>query len=92
MRDRNRIRLHTACVNQHGEEVLSGEAWVMPSRTGIVYESRRPALAAMAAWPLSPWTWAAQAVGTWGAITLAMLGATRSAWAAAQESRAPAAD
>ena len=95
IRDRNRIRLHTLCVNQHGDEVLSGEAWVMPSRTAIVYESRRPELAAMAAWPLSPWTWAAQAVGAWGAITLAMLGAARSAWAVAapaQAPRAPATD
>ena len=76
IRDRNRIRLDTVCVNQHGEEVLSGEAWVMPSRTGIVYESRRPALAAMAAWPLSPWTWAAEAAAAWSALGAAML-----AWA-----------
>ncbi len=32
VRERNRIRLQTVCVNQRGEEVLSGEAWVMPSR------------------------------------------------------------
>ena len=32
IRERNRIRLQTVCVNQRGEEVLSGEAWVMPSR------------------------------------------------------------
>jgi hypothetical protein len=30
--ERNRARLQTVCVNQRGEEVLSGEAWVMPSR------------------------------------------------------------
>src|SRR5262249_60403143 len=40
IRDRNRIRLQTVCVNQSGEEVLSGEAWVMPSKTRVVYEQR----------------------------------------------------
>jgi hypothetical protein len=40
IRERNRIRLQTVCVNQQGEEVLSGEAWVMPSRTRVVYEGR----------------------------------------------------
>jgi acyl dehydratase len=44
IRDRNRIRLQTVCVNQRGEEVLSGEAWVMPSRTSVVYEEKRNGL------------------------------------------------
>jgi acyl dehydratase len=35
--ERNRVRLQTVCVNQHGEAVLAGEAWVMPSRTPVVY-------------------------------------------------------
>lgn len=30
--ERNRIRLATVCLNQRGEEVLTGEAWVMPGR------------------------------------------------------------
>ena len=38
--ERNRVRLQTVCVNQRGEEVLSGEAWIMPSRTRVVYEGR----------------------------------------------------
>lgn len=38
MGERNRIRLSTVCLNQHGEEVLTGEAWVMPSRESVVYE------------------------------------------------------
>jgi 3-hydroxybutyryl-CoA dehydratase len=41
LRERNRIRLETVCLNQRGEEVLTGEAWVMPSREPVVYE--RPA-------------------------------------------------
>ena len=40
-RERNRVRLRTVCRNQRGEEVLTGEALVMPSRTPVVY--RRPA-------------------------------------------------
>ena len=40
IRERNRIRLQTVCVNQRGEEVLSGEAWVMPSKARVVYEER----------------------------------------------------
>jgi acyl dehydratase len=30
--ERNRVRLATVCANQHGEEVLLGEAWVLPPR------------------------------------------------------------
>jgi acyl dehydratase len=73
--DRNRVRLQTVCVNQHGEEVLSGEAWVMPSRTAVFYEERRHALASMAAWPLQQWAWAAQAAMAWGAFGVALMAA-----------------
>ena len=77
IRDRNRIRIQTVCVNQHGEEVLSGEAWVMPSRTRVVYEGRPATAASLAGMAWAPWTWAAQAMTFWGAMSLAMLkGAT----------------
>jgi acyl dehydratase len=76
IRDRNRVRLSTVCVNQRGEDVLSGEAWVMPSRTAIVYEEKRNGLSTLAAWPLAPWTIAAQTMAVWGAFGAAMLGAT----------------
>jgi acyl dehydratase len=75
IRERNRIRLQTVCVNQHGEEVLGGEAWVMPSKTSVVYEERQRALYSAAAWPLQPWAWAAQAMAAWSSLGLAMLGA-----------------
>ena len=75
LNERNRARLQTVCVNQHGEEVLSGEAWVMPSKTSVVYEERQRALYSAAAWPLQPWAWAAQAMVAWGSLGLAMLGA-----------------
>ena len=73
LQERNRIRLQTVCVNQHGEEVLSGEAWIMPSRTRVVYADRpvSPAMAATLAW--APWTWAAQTMTLWSMMSLSML-------------------
>src|SRR6267378_2301779 len=68
IRDRNRIRLQTVCVNQRGEEVLSGEAWVMPSKARVVYEERPRRAAALAALALGPWALAAQAARLWAAM------------------------
>jgi acyl dehydratase len=73
LRGRNRIRLTTVCRNQHGEDVLSGEAWVMPSRTAVVYEERERHAGAMGVWALQPWTLAAHALSVWGLLGLAML-------------------
>lgn len=72
IQERNRIRLLTTCVNQRGEEVLSGEAWVMPSKTHIVYESRPKAAPVPLA--LQPWAVAAQALSFWSTLGLSMLG------------------
>lgn len=72
---RNRIRLSTVCRNQHGDEVLTGEAWVMPSRSAITYEGQpqhRPARLSPA---LQPWTVAAQAIALWGHLGLALMAA-----------------
>lgn len=71
VRERNRVRLQTLCVNQRGEEVLVGEAWVMPSRTPVVYEG--PAPTALTALALMPWAWAAQAMTLWSTLSLSML-------------------
>src|SRR5581483_4327083 len=73
IRERNRMRLSTVCTNQGGEEVLTGEAWVMPSKTPVVYEAppREPASLGL----FAPWAWAAQAMALWGTVGLAMLGA-----------------
>jgi acyl dehydratase len=38
IRERNRIRLKTVCTNQRGEEVLTGEAWVLPSKVPVSYD------------------------------------------------------
>jgi acyl dehydratase len=75
LRERNRVRLHTVCLNQHGEEVLSGEAWVMPSRTHVVYEGRPVSAAGLAALAWAPWTWAARTMTLWTLLSLSMLGA-----------------
>ena len=71
--ERNRIRLSTVCVNQRGEDVLTGEAWVMPSREPVVYE--RPTYAPAVVLALHPWTWAARAMTLWAALGLSMLSA-----------------
>ncbi|MGH7277915.1 MAG: MaoC family dehydratase [Candidatus Rokuibacteriota bacterium] len=76
IRERNRIRLSTVCTNQRGEEVLSGEAWVMPSKTAVVYDElaqRRPAAASIGTLALQPWAWAAQTMTLWGMLGLSML-------------------
>jgi acyl dehydratase len=75
--ERNRIRLQTVCVNQRGEEVLSGEAWIMPSRTRVVYEAPAASVASWAEVAWSPWTWAAQAMNFWGMVSLSMLSGAR---------------
>ena len=41
--ERNRLRLGTTCVNQDGELLLEGEAWVLPSPTRIEYAAPSPA-------------------------------------------------
>jgi acyl dehydratase len=74
--DRNRIRLATVCRNERGEEVLTGEAWVMPARTAVHYQpGPRAAAAALGALAVQPWAWTAQAMMLWGALGLSMLGA-----------------
>ena len=65
--ERNRARLQTVCVNQRGEDVLSGEAWVMPSKAPVVYEERHSA-GSVAALVLGPWAMAAQAARLWAAL------------------------
>jgi acyl dehydratase len=71
IRERNRIRLLTVCRNERGEEVLTGEAWVMPSRESTVYERRTPEPAALAL-ALQPWEWAARAVTLWATFGLSI--------------------
>ena len=75
LRERNRVRLLTVCTNQRGEDVLSGEAWVMPSKSAVVYENNRsePRAAGLGTLALQPWAWAAQSMALWGALGLSLL-------------------
>ena len=77
LHERNRIRLLTTCRNQDGDDVLTGEAWVMPSKTAIRYERRVPAAAT--ALLFQPWTWAANALALWSTLGLALMTAPTSA-------------
>jgi acyl dehydratase len=69
--DRNRLRLRTTCANQHGELLLEGEAWVLPSPTRIEYTApkaaRRPVSVA-----LLPATLAVEMMSIWMASGLAL--------------------
>ena len=78
LRDRNRLRLQTVCVNQRGEEVLSGEAWVLPSRARVEYAGREVGTS-WAALSVRPWAWATRAVTLWGAWSVSLLEAATSA-------------
>jgi acyl dehydratase len=64
-REKNRMRLRTLCTNQRGEEVLSGEALVMPSKTRVVYSKPREGRDLLTTWALAPWAWAAQGAALW---------------------------
>jgi 3-hydroxybutyryl-CoA dehydratase len=75
LRERNRVRLKTVCSNQRGEDVLTGEALVMPSKTSVEYV-RPPAGAGLVSlWTLGPWAWAAQGTAVLGMIGLSTLSA-----------------
>jgi acyl dehydratase len=74
-RERNRVRLRTVCANQRGEEVLTGEAVVMPSRTPVRYARRAEPAGALALWTLQPVAWMAQGAAIWGMLGLSALAA-----------------
>lgn len=67
LRERNRVRLKTICVNQRGEEVLTGDAWVLPPRTSISYAADEPRVGGLGFWVLQPWAWTARALLLWAA-------------------------
>jgi hypothetical protein len=68
VRERNRVRLQTVCVNQRGEEVLSGEAWVMPSKARVVYDERPRRAGSLVALAVQPWAMAAHAMRLWAVL------------------------
>ncbi|HEX9748222.1 MAG TPA: MaoC family dehydratase [Methylomirabilota bacterium] len=74
-REKNRIRLRTVCTNQRAEDVLTGEAVVMPSRTPVHYTRPVELMGAMALWTLPPLAWMAQGAAIWGMLGLTALAA-----------------
>lgn len=74
IRERNRMRLKTVCTNQRGEEVLVGDAWVLPSPRSLAYDER-PVTTGVFGAALGPWAWAARAMAAWGLIGLWALAA-----------------
>lgn len=74
-REKNRIRLRTVCTNQRAEDVLTGEAVVMPSRTPIEYARPAQSMSALALWTLQPLAWMAQGATIMGMLGLSALSA-----------------
>ncbi len=79
--DRNRARLTTVCLNQDGQEVLRGEAWVKPPKSRIEYatapatDSARSFDAIATPWAaVSPWMWGLTAMKLWSDVALRMVG------------------
>jgi acyl dehydratase len=73
-RERNRLRLSTACANHRGEDVLVGEALVMPSKGRVVYDTPAPRPAISAYWtPFAPWAWGAELAAFWATCALSAL-------------------
>ena len=72
VRERNRVRLVTGCVNQRDETVLEGEAWVMPSRAHVEYAEAPAGRAALASLACVPATLALRLASFWLAGALAL--------------------
>lgn len=70
--ERNRLRLRTVCLNQDGEPVLDGEAWVIPAQEHVEYAEAagRGTLGALAC---APATLAFRAMAFWTAAGLAFV-------------------
>jgi acyl dehydratase len=73
--DRNRLRLVTTCINQDGQIVLEGEAWVLPSPKRIEYAVPRPARSAVPAAVL-PAALAVEMMSIWMTSGLALASQT----------------
>jgi 3-hydroxybutyryl-CoA dehydratase len=85
LRERNRIRLKTVCSNQRGEEVLTGEALVMPSKAAIEYVRPQAGTGLVSLWTLGPWAWAAQGTAVMGMLSLSALSALAGAAASGRD-------
>ena len=71
--ERNRLRLETVCVNQHGEDVMVGEAVVLPPKAVVAYAERKLGAESLVHWALQPWLWGAQTAATWARMNASAL-------------------
>ncbi len=78
-REKNRMQLRTVCVNQRGEEVLTGEAVVKPSLTRVTYAREPPVADLLAVWTFAPWAWLTQGAALWGMLGVSALALGRAA-------------
>ena len=74
MVDRNRVRLRTVCVNQDGDQVMEGEALLLPPKTAVAYTEQKTGVAALTHWSVQPWVWTAQAASHWARLSTSMMG------------------
>lgn len=72
MPERNRLRVRTTCLNQTGELLLDGEAWVLPSPERIEYAERRARPLGAPALALAPVALATQVMSWWLTSGLAL--------------------
>lgn len=70
--ERNRLRLRTTCVNQSGELLLEGEAWVLPSPTRIEYAAPKATARSTASAFFLPATVAVEMASIWMASGLTL--------------------
>jgi acyl dehydratase len=70
LRERNRVCLRTICLNQAGEPVIEGEAWVMPSKVHIEYAEPARAGSGWSTVTCVPAALAVQAMTFWTASGL----------------------
>ena len=70
MAEKNRVRLKTVAVNQDGEEVLTGEAWIKPPKTRVIYNE---GMAARVPPVAQPWFWGATALKAWSSMGRSIL-------------------
>lgn len=75
--DRNRVGLKTVCVNQAGEDVITGEAEVLPPKTVVEYTEAKSGPAAVTNLSVQPLLWTAQVMGTWFQLGTALMTPTR---------------
>jgi acyl dehydratase len=90
--ERNRIQLATACVNQTGQPVLEGEAWVMPPKARVDYAAREDTRLAAGPWNglgYAPAALGVQVMSWWVAQSLAVIDHTLRLWTSSRPTGEP---